>query len=87
MSDTLDLLDTIGRTASLRHASTRELERTLAGMHASQALRQSVLSGETGHLKRELGPKDSQVITNPPPPPPPPPPGKDLPPPPPPRKA
>lgn len=85
MTDTIDLLETIGRNASLRHASYKELERALELMHASDSLRQAAASGESGCLRTELGLKENKVVHAPPSPgPSPPPPSNLIPPPPPP---
>lgn len=70
MTNTIELLESIGSDASLRHASAEDLERTLETMHASDALRRAVTTGEPQHLKIELGHKERPVNHNPPPPPP-----------------
>ncbi len=58
MSNTIDLLETIGRNASLRHASGEELSQALSGLQASEALKQAAISGDVGHLVTELGHRD-----------------------------
>lgn len=55
MSDTLDLLETIGRDASLRHASAEELARMLEQAQASEALTSAVVLGDRAQLFAELG--------------------------------
>jgi len=55
MSDTIELLETIGKNASLRHASPEHLAQTLAGLHASEGLQQAAASGDGAHLNQELG--------------------------------
>lgn len=55
MTDTIELLETIGKDASLRRASGEDLACTLAGMNASEALRQAAASGDACHLAQELG--------------------------------
>lgn len=55
MSNTIELLEAIGRDASLRHASGEDLSRALTGLKASDALKLAAISGDEGHLARELG--------------------------------
>lgn len=55
MSNTLDLLEAIGRDASLRHASADELTTALAGAQASTALTAAVASGDSSRLADEFG--------------------------------
>jgi hypothetical protein len=55
MTDTIDLLEAIGRDASLRHASPEELTKTLEQAQASEALTAAVASGDCSHLSKELG--------------------------------
>ncbi|HTV87133.1 MAG TPA: hypothetical protein VME63_17170 [Dyella sp.] len=57
MTDTIELLEAIGRDASLRHASAEELTKVLAQAHASEALTAAVASGDTMQLSKELGHK------------------------------
>jgi hypothetical protein len=61
MSKTIELLETIGRDASLRHASGEDLSQALTGLQASEALKQAAISGDDGHLVKELGHKDVKV--------------------------
>lgn len=62
MTDTIELLETIGRDASLRHASGETLAQALNTLQASEGLRQAASSGDSRHLAQELGPR-----TDPPP--------------------
>lgn len=55
MTDTIDLLEAIGRDASLRHASTEELGTILAQANASEALTAAVASGDSSQLSKEFG--------------------------------
>jgi hypothetical protein len=57
MSDTIELLETIGRDASLRHASAEELTAQLEQVQASTALKAAVASGDSSRLSEELGHK------------------------------
>ena len=54
MTDTIDLLEAIGRDASLRHASTEELTTMLKQAQASEALTGAVVSGDSSQLSKEL---------------------------------
>lgn len=55
MTDTIDLLEAIGRDASLRNASTEELAPALLQAKASDALTAAVTSGDTSRLFEEFG--------------------------------
>lgn len=55
MSDTIELLEAIGRDASLRRASPEEVDARLARAHASEGLRVAAASGDTSRLFAELG--------------------------------
>lgn len=55
MTNTIGLLETIGRDASLRHASGESLERVLTGLQATEALKLAAISGDDGYLEKELG--------------------------------
>lgn len=55
MSDTLELLEAIGRDASLRHASSEELSGILRQAKASEALTAAVSSGDRAPLAAEFG--------------------------------
>lgn len=57
MTDTIDLLEAIGRDASLRHASPEELGKTLEQARASAALSEAVASGDSSKLFQEFGQK------------------------------
>lgn len=57
MTDTIELLEAIGRDASLRHASAEELTKVLEQAQASEALTTAVASGDSMLLSRELGHK------------------------------
>lgn len=65
MSNTIELLETIGSDASLRHASGDELARTLAGMHASEGLQRAATSGDSTLLEKELGHRNMTVTKSP----------------------
>lgn len=62
MTSTIELLETIGRDASLRHASGSALEQTLDDMGASEGLKSAAISGESERLNKELGPKPHEAI-------------------------
>jgi hypothetical protein len=55
MSDTIGLLEAIGRDASLRHATSEELACVLEQAKASEALTAAVASGDSSLLAAELG--------------------------------
>lgn len=55
MSNTIELLETIGNNANLRHAPAEDLARTLTGLDASESLVQAAASGDSIHLTQELG--------------------------------
>jgi hypothetical protein len=57
MADTIELLEAIGRDASLRHASSEQLTKVLQDAHASEALTAAVASGDVMQLSKELGHK------------------------------
>ncbi|PTR32528.1 hypothetical protein C8J98_10581 [Luteibacter sp. OK325] len=61
MSHTIELLEAIGRDASLRHASSEELARVLQQAKASEALTAAVASGDRSLLAVELGNKINDV--------------------------
>ena len=61
MLDTIELLETIGRDASLRHASADELKTMLEQAQASEALTTAVASGDSSHLFREFGHRENQT--------------------------
>lgn len=55
MSNTIELLDAIGRGASLRHAGAEELVAVLARAQASEALMAAVATCDSIHLATEFG--------------------------------
>ena len=55
MTDTLELLETIGQDATLRHASIEELTDLLEQASASTALKAAVASGDSSLLFAEFG--------------------------------
>ncbi|APG03883.1 hypothetical protein BJI69_08175 [Luteibacter rhizovicinus DSM 16549] len=55
MLDTIEILEAIGRDASLRHASKAKLADVLSNAHASEALASAVKYGDASHLAREFG--------------------------------
>jgi hypothetical protein len=57
MSDTIDLLEAIGRDATLRHASAEELKNMLEQAQASVALTAAAASGDSSRLSGEFGHK------------------------------
>ena len=57
MSDTIELLESIGRDASLRHASGEELSHMLEQSDAPEPLRTAVAAGDSSRLSQELGNK------------------------------
>lgn len=66
MSDTIELLEAIGRDASLRHASAQSLAQALAGMDANAGLKLAAASGDRSHLVQEFGNKSNTLNQNPP---------------------
>ncbi|TPG08184.1 hypothetical protein EAH75_00700 [Rhodanobacter glycinis] len=68
MSDTIELLSTIGQDASLRHASAEELAPILEQANASEALKAAVAAGNSSLLSEELGNKprfEPQIVHSP----------------------
>ncbi|GAB3793126.1 hypothetical protein [Dyella agri] len=55
MTDTIELLETIGSDASLRYAQTAELKDVLEQVQASAELTMAVLAGDSAPLRVELG--------------------------------
>jgi len=55
MPDTIDLLEAIGRDASLRHISAEDLANLLRQVQASEALTKTVVSGDRSWLSEEFG--------------------------------
>lgn len=64
MSNTIELLESIGRNASLRHASGESLSQALDEMDVGEGLRLAALSGDRSHLEQELGNKSNAVNHN-----------------------
>ncbi|UPG91742.1 hypothetical protein L2Y96_08245 [Luteibacter aegosomaticola] len=55
MRDTVELLEAIGRDATLRHASQEELAHALDAAGASAGLRELAAHGDAAKLTEELG--------------------------------
>ncbi|MGY3233036.1 hypothetical protein ACVWWJ_004520 [Luteibacter sp. HA06] len=55
MLDTIEMLETIGSNASLRHASAHELNAVLERAQASPVLMFAVATGDSSGLFAELG--------------------------------
>jgi hypothetical protein len=55
MRDTVELLEAIGRDATLRHASPEELARALEAAGASAGVRELAATGDDATLTQELG--------------------------------
>jgi hypothetical protein len=55
MPDTIELLEAIGRDASLRHISAEDLADLLRQVQASEALTKTVVSGDRSWLSEEFG--------------------------------
>lgn len=55
MLDTIELLETIGSDASLRHASTEELTKVLEKAQAPELLTKAIISGDSMRLSQDLG--------------------------------
>lgn len=60
MTDTIELLEAIGRDASLRHASAEELGKILENSQASAALTAAVVFGDSSRLTQEFGQKQME---------------------------
>ncbi|EIL96812.1 hypothetical protein RHOFW104T7_06190 [Rhodanobacter thiooxydans] len=61
MPDTIELLETIGQNAALRHASAHELAPMLEQAKASEALRSAIAAGDSSLLSREFGHKANKA--------------------------
>lgn len=61
MSNTIELLESIGADASLRHASGADLEEMLEAMQATDELKLAASTGNPEPLKQELGGKSMGV--------------------------
>lgn len=55
MPDTIELLETIGQNAALRHASADQLAPMLEQAKASAALRSAIAAGDSSLLSGEFG--------------------------------
>lgn len=64
MSNTIELLEAIGRNASLRHASGEDLVQALNGWQASEPLLRAARSGDSGELTQEFGYRDMKNPNN-----------------------
>lgn len=64
MTNTIDLLESIGQDASLRHASSANLATALSERDASDALKQAAMTGDNASLTRELGASDANHASN-----------------------
>jgi hypothetical protein len=64
MSNTIELLESIGRNAALRHATREELLRVLQAMDAGEHLRRAVVTGEREHLQSELGEQGANKVNH-----------------------
>jgi hypothetical protein len=61
MRDTVELLESIGRDAHLRHASPEELAKALEAAGASAGVREFAAHGDSAGLADELGLKHHHV--------------------------
>ncbi|MCX7514721.1 hypothetical protein [Frateuria sp. STR12] len=61
MKDTIDLLEAIGRDASMRHAQAGEMTRMLEEAQASEALVAAAASRDGSLLSAEFGQQSNQV--------------------------
>jgi hypothetical protein len=72
MTDTIEWLETIGKSAKLRHAPAEELAHTLEQTDASDTLKAAVIQGDSALLSSEFGVKlmrtDDSSHTHPHPP-------------------
>jgi hypothetical protein len=55
VTDTIDLLEQLGRNSRLRHAPTAELEQALAGARIDPSVRNALLGDDTLQLGALLG--------------------------------
>lgn len=65
MTNTIELLEAVGKDASLRHASGEQLAQALGGMDASTGLKMAAASGDSRHIAQELGSHANKVNNNP----------------------
>jgi hypothetical protein len=61
MTDTIDLLEAIGRDALLRHAPAGEMAHLLEQAQASEVLVAAAASGDRSMLAAEFGPQANQA--------------------------
>ena len=61
--DTIELLETIGQDASLRHASIERLSQTLEQMDASEGLKRAAATNDRDFLKLEFGNRNFQLAS------------------------
>ncbi|MBE1162536.1 hypothetical protein [Dyella acidiphila] len=64
MLDTIDLLEAIGKDASLRHASSEQLAHTLEQVGASTALKAAAMTGDRSKLSADLGGGDGPIFVD-----------------------
>ncbi|MGN2245568.1 hypothetical protein ACFWZ3_02630 [Frateuria sp. GZRR35] len=62
MSNTIELLETIGGNAALRYASTAQLAGVLERADASSALRRAICSGNGSALLEDFGHKAMHLV-------------------------
>lgn len=62
MSNTIELLETIGGNAALRYASTAQLAGALEGVNASVALKRAICSGNESSLLEDFGHKAMHLV-------------------------
>lgn len=62
MADTIEWLETIGKSATLRRAAAEKLVETLELADATEALKTAVISGDRSSLFAELGNKTMRVM-------------------------
>lgn len=55
MRDTIELLEAIGKDASLRRAPGEELAQRLDGLGAGEGLKRAAATGDSSHLREEFG--------------------------------
>jgi hypothetical protein len=62
MSDTIELLECIGKDAALRYASAEDLAHALEQAGTSDALKTAAIARDSSRLSVELGPKEPQRV-------------------------
>lgn len=62
MSNTIELLETIGANAALRYASMTQLAGALEGANASSALKRAACSGNGSALLEDFGTKAMHLV-------------------------